>query len=188
VTESDLWRKMVAGTKKMPWLTMDRIENSVGAGFPDVDGFSNAAPWMNGIEPRHSGSLWHRVACPGKFHFKIELKIMRGKQIKRVKFRNSQHIWFSRRVLVGDLAHFVLAEDEDTGVIYLWKGSDHKSIEAFGPDASGVRAYPKDKDRWKEIFLDISDYDWRETDRQTRMGVKRHALAMTLAASYPDDD
>ena len=85
--EKNLWLWLKSGTKHMPKLDLQRVENVCGQGYPDVDG------------------------CYDGSSFKLELKsVVRPARVTtpiRVKFQPAQIPWLKRRWACGG-ACFVL--------------------------------------------------------------------------------
>lgn len=110
--ESSLWQWFRKGLRGQPNLHMVRVENSVGAGYPDVDG------------------------CYEGKAFKIELKrvskLTRDGRIQ-VKFRPMQQPWLKKRWSSGGLSWLLIA---------LGEGRNSRRFLIRGCDVDGLEDCP----------------------------------------------
>lgn len=118
--ESSLWQRLLTGIKSLEAigyrLHVERIENSAGSGFPDVDG------------------------CIEGGQFKIELKSCkrpaRSSTLIRPKTRESQTIWHKHHTEAGCTNHWVLIQvgEAHKSKLYLIPGSKYNLICALEAD------------------------------------------------------
>lgn len=87
--EAYLWQTLRQGLPSIHW---SRIESTVGAGTPDVNGYDGTC------------EIW------------FELKMIRG---NRLEFRKSQVAWISRRLNAGATNVFVLARKADKLLLFM---------------------------------------------------------------------
>ncbi len=106
--ENVLWRWFKHGVKDLRDLDIERVENGVARGTPDVDG------------------------CWGSVAFKIELKrvALTKSGVLKVKFQPMQIPWLKRRWRAGGNVWVMLAVGEGHAVArYLVRGCDTACLE-----------------------------------------------------------
>lgn len=107
--EKSLWQWFRKGLRGQPGLHMERIENLVGGGRPDING------------------------CYDGVVFDIELKrvhkLVHGTRVK-VKFQPMQKPWLKKRWSVGGLSWLLIALGEGRSVRrFLVRGCDVEGLE-----------------------------------------------------------
>lgn len=128
--ENTLWTWLAKARRSLIGLDMERVENSVATGTPDVDGHYN------------------------KRSFKIELKrAQRPRQSETItiKWQKRQQPWLKRRWNAGGLAWLLIAVGEGSNIRrYLIRGSD---VENLGPtELSGKALVQKTTEAVLEEF------------------------------------
>ncbi len=118
--ESGLWRWLRDGTRDMPLLHLQRIENSVGSGTPDVEG------------------------CLASRTFWIELKVtsLVGESMRLdLRFRDSQVEWLIRRSRAGGLCWALIQVGSGHGRhLFLVEGSRVNAFRRKSVRRSELRA------------------------------------------------
>jgi hypothetical protein len=122
--EASLWQRLknaADGLEAIGYrLHIERIENSVGTGFPDTDGAIEGA------------------------QFKIEMKSCkrpkRSTTLIRPKSRESQSIWHKKRTDAGSRHHWVLIQvgEAHKAKLYLIPGHSYDKITATEADLAAL--------------------------------------------------
>jgi hypothetical protein len=120
--ESGLWKWLSNARQDLrECVDLRRVEDSIGAGFPDVDGFALMK------EQKRDGALWVEEIIP--FAFKIELKseVRPARPATPVRFkvqkRAAQIEFMRKRYTMGESAYFLLQVGEAADrMLYLAPG------------------------------------------------------------------
>lgn len=124
--ESALWQRCKTGAKALTWqghrIDLQRLENSVGVGHPDVEGCVDG------------GQVWIELkSCP---------RPARADTPIRPKKRPSQEIWHRERSKAGCRINWILiqvGEDRDA-ILYLIPGNRYAEITVPEAELLGMSA------------------------------------------------
>lgn len=126
--ESELWSRLKIGAKALCWqghrVDLQRLENSVGVGHPDVEGCVDG------------GQVW--------IELKSVLRPAKTTSLIRPKKRPSQSIWHRQRSAAGCKINWILLQVGEANLarLYLIPGRDYDKIEATEAEITKLSVVP----------------------------------------------